>query len=179
MVNLGMNKHQSGKSKSTSWITPREIIDELGPFDIDPCQCTPQPWPCADKGYTVNDNGLAQPWHGRVWLNPPYGVEARQWLERLAYHENGIALIFARTETVLFHEWIWNMADALFFFRGRISFYNPDGTLAKSNAGAPSVLVAYGEYNADRLRDCNLDGKYVDLNPRCPKCLRRLTPRPK
>ncbi|HUZ23794.1 MAG TPA: hypothetical protein VMV07_08510 [Streptosporangiaceae bacterium] len=32
--------------------------------------------------YTAADDGLAQPWKGRVWLNPPYGHVIGQWMAR-------------------------------------------------------------------------------------------------
>lgn len=117
----------------------------------------------ARKHYSVEDNGLAKPWTGRVWCNPPYGLEAARWLERLAKHGNGIALIFARTETAMFFDHVWDKADALLFLRGRLHFHHIDGTRAAANAGAPSVLVAYGQDNAKALRTCGIAGRVVDL----------------
>ena len=67
--------------------------------------------------YNVIDNGLNQRWQGRVWCNPPYGRETFKWLEKLANHKNGIALIFARTETRGFHEQIWEKANSIFFLK--------------------------------------------------------------
>lgn len=56
------------------WITPRNIVDALGPFDLDPCACQlGQPWPMGARSYTLpGENGLLLPWKGRVFLNPPY-----------------------------------------------------------------------------------------------------------
>jgi hypothetical protein len=48
---------------------------------------------------------------------------------------------FARTETKGFHREIWERADALFFFEGRLRFYHVDGSQGGS-ANAPSCLVA-------------------------------------
>ena len=42
------------------------------------------------------------------------------WLRRMAQHNDGIALTFARTETALFHETVWERANAVFFFAGRL-----------------------------------------------------------
>lgn len=144
-----------------SWITPKEIIDTLGPFDLDPCQCEQQPWPCANRFYTIKDNGLEQPWNGRVWLNPPYGPEAKHWLYKLASHNHGTALVFARTETEMFVKEVWNYASAILFIAGRLHFYYPDGTRAKGNSGGPSVLVAYGEYDARRLYESGIKGAFI------------------
>lgn len=115
--------------------------------------------------YTLKDDGLSRPWHGRVWLNPPYSREAVKWLRRLADHGNGIALTFARTETAWFFETIWNAATAVLFIEGRLHFHHQDGTRAAANAGAPSVLSAYGADNADALERSQIAGQFVRLRP--------------
>src|SRR5262245_51905518 len=98
--------HHSARPGTEEWLTPPSLLEELGgvdSFDLDPCTPIEQPWPTAKARYTIRDNGLIQPWHGRVWLNPPYSTEAlMQWLGRLAEHNQGTALIFARTETEAF-----------------------------------------------------------------------------
>lgn len=144
------------------WLTPPWILEALGPFALDPCAPIVRPWDMAARHYTVEDDGLRQPWEGRVWLNPPYGRRAAAWLKRMDDYGNGIVLMFARTETEMFHESVWGCADGILFMRGRIDFYLPDGT-KKGNAGGPSVLIAYGPYNAGRLRYSRIPGAYVDL----------------
>lgn len=94
-----LNIRTAGKE---DWLTPPEILRALGTFDLDPCSPTDRPWDTAKIHYTKIDDGLAKPWHGRVWLNPPYGNKTKSWLSRLALHGNGIALVFARTETKSF-----------------------------------------------------------------------------
>ena len=117
----------------------------------------------AAEHYTVMDDGLSKPWYGRVWCNPPYGANTGLWLNRLADHGNGIALIFARTETETFVSYVWRKATALIFIHGRLYFHHVSGERAKSNSGAPSVLVAYGQECADILMNCNIDGTFVRL----------------
>ena len=162
---MSMGGHQSAAMLKDEWLTPPSIIKALGEFDLDPCAPAEErrPWDMAKRHYSVEHNGLAQPWSGRVWCNPPYGLEAARWLERLAEHGNGIALIFARTETAMFFDHVWDKADALLFLRGRLHFHHVDGTRAAANAGAPSVLVAYGQDNAKALRTCGIAGRVVDL----------------
>lgn len=161
----GIGGHQRAfKGRTDEWLTPPEIIDALGPFDLDPCSPVNRPWPTADQHFTVNDNGLSREWHGRVWLNPPYGPQTGNWLRRLSQHGNGIALVFARTETEMFFEWAWNKADAMLFIRGRLHFHDINGRRAKCNAGGPSVLIAYGHENANRLKQCGIKGKFVAIN---------------
>lgn len=146
------------------WLTPPEIVRALSVFDLDPCAPTIRPWPTAIKHYTIDDDGLSQDWRGKVWMNPPYGTSTAKWLKKLSEHGNGIALIFARTETKMFFDYIWNRADAILFLKGRLSFYNVDGTKGNSNAGAPSCLVAYGKPNVLALRDSELSGKIILLD---------------
>lgn len=98
-----------------------------------------------------------------MWCNPPYGLEAARWLHRCAAHGNAIALIFARTETEAFFEHVWSAADAVLFIRGRLTFYRVDGTRAKANGGAPSVLIAYGAENARRLEFSGIAGQFIEL----------------
>ena len=141
------------------WLTPPEILAELGEFDLDPCAPKVRPWDTAKEHYF--ELGLMKPWHGRVWLNPPYGNETKHWLNRLVEHGNGIALIMARTETKTFFSCVWEKADAFLFIKGRLCFHYVDGTRAKANCGAPSVLVAYGENNVKILENCNIKGKFI------------------
>ena len=147
------------------WITPPHIIEALGPFDLDPCQSPTQPWLCAARGYVWPADGLAEPWEGRVWCNPPYSVHAARWLERLARHpDGGTALIFARTETEMFFDWVWRAASGVLFLEGRLHFHHPDGSRAAHNAGGPSCLVAYGARDAAILEQCGLPGHFVRLS---------------
>lgn len=123
----------------------------------------------AKRNFNINHDGLKKSWVGRVWCNPPYGRETFIWLNKLAKHGNGIALIFARTETKGFHKEVWDKADAIFFFKGRIKFYYVDGTEG-GVANAPSCLIAYGKNNVKLIKlalDNNLiKGKMIDLTRR-------------
>lgn len=162
-TNNGMGGHHSHASLKEEWLTPPEIIRALGTFDLDPCAPVVRPWDTANVHHTINDNGLSRAWYGRVWCNPPYGDKTAIWLERLADHGNGIALIFARTETRMFFDQVWGKASGLLFLEGRLHFHHVDGRRAAANAGAPSVLVAYGSNNAKTLCECGLAGHYVPL----------------
>lgn len=162
----GMSTHQSARMINDEWLTPPEIISALGQFDLDPCAPVVRPWDTAEKHYTVNDDGLENEWNGRVWLNPPYGPMTARWLYRLANHGNGIALIFARTETEMFVRNVWERADAVMFIHGRLYFHHVDGTRARANSGAPSCLVAYGANNINALEKSGIAGTLVKNNKR-------------
>lgn len=159
---MGIGNHQSARMDKDEWLTPPEILKALGEFDLDPCAPIVRPWDMAKQHYTIDDLGLTRPWFGRVWCNPPYGSQTGIWLQRLADHGNGIALIFARTETEMFFSQVWKRADALLFIEGRLYFHHVDGRRAGTNSGAPSVLIAYGKENCLCLQEANIPGVYIE-----------------
>lgn len=160
-MKTGMSSHQRLVGGSDVWLTPRHVLEALGDFDLDPC-AAPQPhlWPTAREHITLPFDGLAEAWHGRVWCNPPYGQHTWLWLDRLAMHGTGTALVFARTETTGFVDTVWGAAAGVMFLHGRLDFHRADGSKG-ANAGAPSCLVAYGLQDADILQHCGLPGTYV------------------
>lgn len=158
-----IGSHESAASGSGEWLTPPSVIAALGTFDLDPCSPGDRrPWDTAKVHYDAEQNGLRQPWEGRVWLNPPYS-NSGPWLARLAEHGHGTALIFARTETAIWHEHVWQRATGILFLHGRLSFHYVNGKRAKANAGAPSALIAYGEPDYEALVNAPLVGKRVRL----------------
>lgn len=145
------------------WYTPKWIIDALGVFDLDPCASGIPGLRRAITEYTKDDDGLSKKWFGRVWLNPPYSRPLiEKFMYRMAEHNNGVALIFNRADSKLFHETIFDKASALLFLKGRIKFLRADGTEGGS-PGCGSVLVAYGQECAEAMRDCCIPGKYIRL----------------
>lgn len=159
MPNLGNEATVAG---TDVWLTPPHVLQALGEFDLDPCSPIDRPWDTAKHHYTIEDDGLAQEWFGRVWCNPPYGPGLAPFLRRMAEHQRGIALVFARTETKAFFDWVWDSADAIFFIKGRLKFHKPDGSLG-GTAGSPSVLIAYGAEEAEFLKTISLEGKYLRI----------------
>lgn len=148
------------------WLTPPEILSALGPFDLDPCAApSPRPWPTAARHIELPKDGLTAEWSGRVWCNPPFGSQTGAWLKRMAAHFNGIALVFARTDTAMFRDHVWRRASGVLFLEGRPKFYRPDGTQAKGNSGGPICLVAYGERNFNALMNSGLPGPTLEMDP--------------
>ena len=145
-------------SKSCEWYTPRWIFKELGlEFDLDPAHPEKRlEWVPAKDVYTKADDGLNKPWHGRVWLNPPYGRETPKWLDKMAKHNNGVALIFARTDTAWFHKYA-GTASGILFLRGRVDFVNAEHK-ARGNAGCGSMLLSWGYDNDEALCNMNEQG---------------------
>jgi len=156
-VTLG--SHQRTVGKSQTHFTPKWILDALGPFDLDPCAGNPRPWNCAAANYT--GHGLEREWFGRVWLNPPFDrYQVGAWVQKLADHGNGIALLHARTEAAWFDP-IWKKALAVLFLKKRISFCREDGKAQKANSGAPAVLVAFGSNNVRALTSSGIAGNLM------------------
>ena len=158
--------HESTHNESKEWYTPKYIFDALGiEFDLDPCSAGREvtPWVPVKKHFTVRDDGFTQLWEGNVWMNPPYGSDTPKWMERLAVHGNGIALVFGRSDTQWFHSTV-PRANAVCFIKGRVKFIRADDALVysygdftpKAPAGAGSILIAFGESNAQALINSNL-----------------------
>lgn len=144
----------SHKGATNTWLTPKYFFDELGPFDLDPC-AAPEPRPFPTATTMITEQGLGHEWTGRVWLNPPYGDFASLWIHKLEAHGNGIALLFSRTDT----SWLQPIMkrNGVYFLSGRISFLKHDGTKA-GDAGSPSILIPFGNYNLGKILTSNLKG---------------------
>jgi hypothetical protein len=158
---MTLGSHQASVGKSQTHITPRWILDRLGPFDLDPAAADPRPWDCATRNITEAEDGLSMPWRGRVFLNPPYDrYQVAAWIQRLADHGHGTALLHARTETDWFLP-IWRSASGILFMANRIHFHLPDGTRHAANSGAPPVLAAFGAEDLAVLRESDIPGALV------------------
>jgi hypothetical protein len=160
------NSYYQVKKENTTdvWLTPSSLINSLGEFDLDPCSPNNLPWKTAKKFYSLEngEDGLSLEWNGRIWLNPPYSNWV-PFLEKLKKHNNGIALLFAKTETKGFFNHVWNDADSILFLKRRVRFIKSDlKSLGMSTA--PSVLIAYGENNTKSLENSGLEGKLIRLN---------------
>jgi len=134
-------------SDTNEWYTPPEIIERvvrtLGRIDLDPCgnwfgeQRIP-----ASKHYTAEDDGLTCLWHGKVYMNPPYGRALPGWIDKLITEyiagevSEAIALVPSRTDT----RWFRKLKEyPRCFIWGRLSFSDV-GT-----ATFPSMAVYLGD----------------------------------
>ena len=119
----------------------------LGQFDVDPASSelaneTVQ----ANTFYTKQDNGLEYDWPGKVWLNPPYGGIARDFVARLVQqYEDGITteailLVNANSTDTAWFAPLWNYI--LCFTNHRINFVTSHSVAKGSTHG--SVFVYFG-----------------------------------
>lgn len=143
---------------SNEWYTPKYIFDALRLiFDLDVSAPVegPRHVPCVQY-LTVVHNGLLFPWHGTVWMNPPYGdmKQKRLWLRKFFNHGNGVALMPDRTSAPWFQEYA-PLADAICFMSPKVKFELPNGGFGKSPANG-TVLFASGEIAVAALKRCNL-----------------------
>lgn len=135
-------------SDSEEWYTPPEIIEAVvqtfGEIDLDPCSNSQEnPNIPAKHHYTKEDDGLKKEWFGKVYMNPPYGREVKEWVQKIRdeYRNekitDGIVLVAARTDT----EWFNILNDFLWCaIKGRLTFSN-----CGNNAPFPSAVFYLGE----------------------------------
>jgi ParB family chromosome partitioning protein len=129
--------HVGQNSGDNEWYTPEEYIAAavrvMGRIDLDPASS-----PTANDNigaatfYTAQDNGLIQPWNGRLWMNPPYAQPLiGQFAERMVEQyqagnvKAAIVLVNNGTETQWFQT-LASVASAVCFPKGRIKFWHPD-----------------------------------------------------
>ncbi|MBT4329521.1 MAG: adenine methyltransferase [Gammaproteobacteria bacterium] len=139
--------------KSVEWYTPAWVFDELGlQFDLDPASpYDMESFVPATTKYTVFDNGLQKEWFGRVWMNPPYGVDTSFWMRRFFDHNNGIAMVFSRTDASWCQE-AMKKAKRTLFLSGRIDFVpGLENEHKKGRSGAGTVMFACGEECSEAL----------------------------
>lgn len=151
------------KNTTDEWYTPKYIIKSLGEFDTDPCVSMQPLYNTAKIMYNKEDDGLSKEWKGRVWLNPPYSRPlVDKFINRMSKHGNGIALLFNRCDSKIFQDVIFKTATAILFLKGRVKFLKQDGC-ASGSAGCGSVLIAFGDDNAEILRTCGIEGKFFRI----------------
>ena len=133
-----------GARTSDDYWTPKWIFDALGvEFDLD-VACPPDgpPHTPAKAWYTQETDGLASPWFGNVWMNPPYS-KTTPWVHKFIEHGNGIALLpFAKS---LWMNRIWHGLDGIVHIpRNRAAFVQGQIML-------PCFLGAIGLHNVEAL----------------------------
>lgn len=138
-----MNNEVMFSSKTCEWETPQAFFDALNDefhFDLDVCAIAENAK--CPQYFTKEQDGLSQQWHGRCWMNPPYGREIGKWV-RKAYEsvvtgecQLVCCLLPARTDTAWWHDYC--IKGKIRFVRGRLKFGG-----SKNSAPFPSAVVIF------------------------------------
>lgn len=137
-----MNSAVFYSSKTDMWATPQDFFDALDAefhFTLDAC-AVKENAKC-EAYYTPEQDGLDQPWTGRVWCNPPYGRNVGQWVKKAHDTASGgvvVMLLPARTDTRWFHDYIYGKTEVR-FIKGRLKFGS-----CQNATPFPSMVVIFG-----------------------------------
>jgi len=128
--------------------TPRWVFDALGEtFDLDPASPVGlDTFVPARTRYTREDDGLVQPWHGFVWLNPPFSAST-PWARKFIAHGNGIWLGPAAAAAAWFQSML-RAADRIWLMRD-FAFVHP--THKGKYSSMPLAMCALGDRAARAL----------------------------
>lgn len=157
----------TSSSESNEWYTPTHIIaqarEALGGIDFDPASTAAANAVIQAESYcTIEENGYAQPWYGRVWLNPPYGKEegeretnAVRWSRKLIaeYEARRVEAAILLVKAALGYNWfeeLWRLYPTC-LLRERLSFIRPDGSNDGQSKHATALLYIGEDIN--RFRD--------------------------
>ncbi len=162
--------------RTDEWGTPpsiwRPLSDAIGGFDLDPCSGA-ETSPIASARYDDTDDGLTEPWFGKVWLNPPYS-DMEPWARKCVGETTSrradtvVALIPSRTSA----DWWQNnvaKATALCFVDHRIEFQGRTGGDNRDGSGSASfsnAIAVFGECPPDLLDALDRQGMVFDRSER-------------
>ena len=134
--------------------TPEFIFKALGvEFDMD-VAAPPGgvPWIPAKRWLSIIEDGLATPWIGKVWCNPPYS-KITPWAHKLLKHGNGIALLPVGKS--LWFDKLWLQADGILTLPSSLRFIRSEGK-SPASIMTSTMLFAFGSSNRLILENSGL-----------------------
>jgi len=146
---------------SDHWHTPPMIFRAMScEFDLD----VAAPSVRDEKSFFVpakefiTENSLEVPWHGFVFMNPPYSGHGGKikWLKKFFEHGNGIALMTDDSSTKWWHYAV-DRCDLWLHTKTRVKFIRPDGSIGGSPANN-TCLFAIGEKAVSALKQAEING---------------------
>jgi phage N-6-adenine-methyltransferase len=121
--------------------TPKWLFDSMDiRFDLDVASPKGGSHVPADRYYTQEDNGLVQPWSGRVWMNPPYSLTT-PWVHKFIDNGHGVALLVVSRSK--WFQALWDVSDAIVPTPHDLKFDRPDGT--STRISFQTFLFAMGD----------------------------------
>jgi hypothetical protein len=136
---------------SDDYWTPKWIFDALGlEFDLDVASPPEGPTHTPTKSfYTMETDGLASPWYGNVWMNPPFS-KTNDWVYKFIAHKNGVCLV-PMSKTKWF-DLLWKDADAVLALPYNLRFEGHK----RGYIFIACVMFAYGQHNVKALRQSGI-----------------------
>lgn len=149
----------STSDEAQEWETPPYLFELIVKtynvnLILDPC-ATDENHKCG-CWFTKKENGLTRNWFGNSFVNPPY-VDVKIWIEK-CYNEHiknnitVVALVFSKTDTKWWHEFVEGKAE-YHFIKGRVPFFKDgkqyyytdkkSGKPIKGMAHQPSVIIIW------------------------------------
>ena len=158
-------------SEKEDWRTPIHILHAafmvMDGIDLDPCDNEKQT--PASQHYDKKDDGLSKEWHGKVFMNPPYGRKAsplwaskwkKEYEER--HIDKGIVLVAARTDTAWWRD-IASTASIVCFLNGRLHFGDIHGKEETPSTFPSAILYACRDNIKDIERFSKIFSKYGNI----------------
>jgi hypothetical protein len=138
------------------WYTPSQFIKlarhTMGSIDLDPASCDKaQKTVRAGTYYTLETDGLSQPWFGNVFLNPPYSKHLiNKFIDKLFDELPNINQVIVLTDSRTDTRWFRRLRESLTtcLTHGRIYFIDESGAPGTPKIG--SALFYYG-HNSKRF----------------------------
>jgi phage N-6-adenine-methyltransferase len=159
LLDLSVNPKQiEDINDSNQWYTPAHIVEAGrsalgGSIDLDPASCREanEAYIRATKYYTKQDDGLTQPWFGRIWLNPPYGVGFMpQFVDKAieTLRSPDFKAMVVLTNNYGDTRWwrkLYDAAQAVCIVQGRLKFWRPGNAMKPQTNKWGQSLFYFGE----------------------------------